>query len=287
MIVQWFPGHMTKALRMMEESVKAVESVIYILDSRAVRSSFNEKFQPLLKNKTVLYVLNKCDLVPEYESGAWLKYFEEAGKKAVLGDGAAGKHTAKIASEIIALNRDRIDSYKKKGVNKTVRAMVIGIPNSGKSTIINRLGGKKSAVTGDKAGVTKGKQWVKVGGGIELLDTPGTLCPAFENPITGLHLAYIGSVNDDAVDMEELALEFIREGMLRFPRALIERYRLTNTDLPPIEVYEQIARSRGFIMKGNEPDYSRTARALFDDFRKGKLGKIALETPSEDCNVTL
>lgn len=280
MLIQWFPGHMTKALRMMEDNLKLVDSVIYVLDSRAVMASFNPSFEKLTENKTVLYVLNKVDLVEKYDANAWLNKLLAERKAIVTANSANGK-CEKIVDCLKALNKEMMDRYAKKGASVSVRAMVIGIPNSGKSTLVNNLCGSKRATVGDRPGVTRGKQWVTLDKGVELLDTPGTLWPSFENQEHAKHLAFIGSINGDVLNGDELALELIDFLKLKYPSRLQERYKLDSLDKNNQVIFEKIAKVRGFILKGGIYDTDRVSGAIIDDFRKQKFGKIMLEKANE------
>ncbi|CDE72810.1 ribosome biogenesis GTPase A [Acidaminococcus sp. CAG:917] len=274
MNIQWFPGHMTKAVRMMEENLSMCDVCLYVIDSRAVNSSINPVLNKLVQNKRVIYLFNKCDLVEKTELDKWVSKFSREGKicSATVGTG----DLSKITSLIKTTYKDVLDKYLEKGVKKHVRAMIVGIPNSGKSTIINSMRKKASAVTGDKAGVTRGKQWLAIDSFIDLLDTPGTLWGKFEDETVAKHLAYIGAINDDILDKAELALEFISEIVGLYPSALKTRYGVDET-LLPLDILNGIALSRGFKMRGGEVDYDRCALAVIDDFRKGRLGKIMLE----------
>ena len=274
MNIQCFPGHMTKAVRMMEENLSMCDVCLYVIDSRAVNSSINPVLNKLVQNKRVIYLFNKCDLVEKTELDKWVSKFSREGKicSATVGTG----DLSKITSLIKTTYKDVLDKYLEKGVKKHVRAMIAGIPNSGKSTIINSMRKKASAVTGDKAGVTRGKQWLSIDSFIDLLDTPGTLWGKFEDETVAKHLAYIGAINDDILDKSELALEFITEIVGLYPSALKTRYGVDET-LLPLDILNGIALSRGFKMRGGEVDYDRCALAVIDDFRKGRLGKIMLE----------
>lgn len=273
--IQWFPGHMTKALRMMEENVKLCDAVIYVLDARAPFACINKKLNALIGNKPVVYLLNKIDLVERRDVDLVLREFTSQNKRVLTTVGTTLKDGKSVYNAIIDLLSEKIQAKKAKGITKAMRVMVCGIPNTGKSTVINSLCGRKQAATGDKAGVTKGKQWIKLYD-VELLDTPGTMPPAFENQIYAHHLAYIGSINDSILDMESLCLDFIEELSTNHKGVLNGKYGV-NEDLPPIEIYEAIAKARGFLLRGGEFDYERCARAVIDDFRKGRLGKICLE----------
>lgn len=281
MIVQWFPGHMAKAKRQMEESIKRVDSLIYVLDARAPFSSINPEFENLIAMKPVLYVINKCDLVERQATDAWLAAFRAEGMTALAISSTIGKDASKVLSALREINKEKIERNRQKGVNYALKAMVIGMPNTGKSTLINALCRGKKTVTGDKPGVTKGEQWVRLDGGISLLDTPGTLCHSMKSEKTGLRLAFIGAVRDAVVDTTELSLELIKFLAEKRPGTLAARYGAEETGTP-LEILSQIAAKRGFMRKGGEVDFDKAALALIDDFRKTRLGKISLETPDED-----
>lgn len=274
--LQWFPGHMTAAMRMMEDSLKSVDGVMIVLDARAPRASVNEKLNKLFLNKKVLYVLNKCDLVEPFDVRRTVKEFGDEKKETVAVSAMDKRAVDLLYDRIFALLKDKLEKNKEKGVFKPVRIMVAGIPNTGKSTIINALSGGKKAVTGNKAGVTKGKQWVRLRD-LELLDTPGTMPPAFENQTFAKHLAYIGSMNDANLDFGDLAYEFLAETKEKYPELLKQKYGIENLDLPTLELFNAVCIRRGFLMKGGEFDYDRCATAIIDDFRKGRIGKIILD----------
>ncbi len=274
--IQWFPGHMTKALRMMEENVKLCDGFVYVLDARAPFACFNYKLEKLFSSKPTLCLLNKSDTVTQSDISKISAVLRAENRRVLATVGTSQKDGKAVYNAIIDLFKEKLEQKKAKGINKTLRIMVCGIPNTGKSTVINSLCGKKQAATGDKAGVTKGKQWVKLSD-IELLDTPGTMPPSFDNQVYAHHLAYIGSINDAILDKESLLLDFIEELSEKFPNALAERYGVP-VGLTPIETYEAICSSRGFILRGGEYDYERGALAVFDDFRKQRLGKLCLET---------
>lgn len=281
MIVQWFPGHMAKAKRQMEESIKRVDSLIYVLDARAPFSSINPEFENLIAMKPVLYVINKCDLVERQATDAWLAAFRAEGMTALAISSTIGKDASKVLSALREINKEKIERNRQKGVNYALKAMVIGMPNTGKSTLINALCRGKKTVTGDKPGVTKGEQWVRLDGGISLLDTPGTLCHSMKSEKTGLRLAFIGAVRDAVVDTTELSLELIKFLAEKRPGTIAARYGAEETGTP-LEILSQIAAKRGFMKKGGEADFDKAALALIDDFRKTRLGKISLETPDEE-----
>ncbi|MCX4366526.1 MAG: ribosome biogenesis GTPase YlqF [Clostridia bacterium] len=282
MYIQWFPGHMTKALRMMEENVKLVDSVIYVLDARCISASFNPSFTKLINNKTVLYIVNKCDLVEKSDADRWAKYFRDKKYSFIMTSSLSGKDRSRIVEALKNINRDMIERYRAKGVKKSVRAMVIGVPNSGKSTLINSLCGVKRTVTGDRPGVTRGKQWVTLGSGVELLDTPGTVWPKFEVNEYAKHLAFVGSIKDDVLNIEELAgeiIEFYRENHADY---FENRYNLELSESKIEDILSEIGKKRGYMLSGGVIDVERSARAVADDFRKQKLGKVMLEFPPAD-----
>ncbi|MBQ3492710.1 MAG: ribosome biogenesis GTPase YlqF [Clostridia bacterium] len=274
--LQWFPGHMTAAMRMMEENVKAVDGVMIVLDARAPRASLNKKLDKLFINKKVLYVLNKTDLVEANDVKRTVAEFTKDGKETVAVSAMDKRAVDLLYNRIFALLKDKLDRNKEKGVFKPIRIMVAGIPNTGKSTIINALCGGKKAITGDKAGVTKGKQWVRLRE-LELLDTPGTMPPAFDNQVLAKHLAYIGSMNDANIDFGDLAYELLAELKEKYPELLKNKYGIENLQLSAIELFNAICVRRGFLRKGGEFDYDRCATAIIDDFRKGRIGKIILD----------
>lgn len=274
--LQWFPGHMTAAMRMMEENLKFVDGVIMILDARAPHASENKKLEGLFANKKVLYVLNKSDLADIQGVKSVLKDFEKQGKTAVAVSAMDKRATDLLYSKIFDMLKDKLERNKLKGVFKPIRIMVAGIPNTGKSTIINALCGGKKTVTGNKAGVTRGKQWVRIKE-LELLDTPGTMPPSFENQVYARHLAYIGSMNDANLDFADLAFELIKELKEKYPEMLIEKYGIKDIEKETIELFDDICVRRGFLMKGGDYDYERCAIAVIDDFRKGRIGKVVLD----------
>ena len=274
--LQWFPGHMTAAMRMMEENLKAVDGVMIVLDARAPRASLNNKLSKLFVNKKVLYVLNKSDLISGQDIKRTISEFTAEGKEIIAVSAMDKKAVDLLYNRLFLLLKDKIERNREKGVFKPIRIMVAGIPNTGKSTIINALCGGKKAVTGNKAGVTKGKQWVRLRE-LELLDTPGTMPPAFDNQTLAKHLAYIGSMNDANIDFNDLAFEFLCEMKDKYPELLKTKYNIDDLDVETLELFNAICVRRGFLMKGGEYDYERCATAIIDDFRKGRIGKIILD----------
>ena len=273
---------MTKAMRMMEESVKLVDGVLVVLDARAPIATRNKNLNKILAGKPILYLLNKSDLADEKKTDAFVSAFAKSGAFALPVCAARAGAAQKIAAKLPLLLKEKLERDVQKGITRPARLMVCGIPNTGKSTVINAMSGEKRAVTGDKAGVTRGKQWIRCAG-FELLDTPGTMPPAFETQELARHLAYIGSINDDILDMSELALEFLREISVTYPDFLRERYEIEDFS-SPLAMYEQVCRRRGFMLRGGDFDYERGGKAIIDDFRKGRLGRITLDDPSEAGN---
>lgn len=279
MNIQWFPGHMAKAIREAEQNLKIVDAVVYVLDSRAVKACINNHFLRLIGNKPVLYVLNKADLADVRVNREWIKYLTTEGSLAVSVIATRSGGAKVIIPEIKTLVRVQIEKWQKKGINYTPKVMIAGIPNTGKSSIINSLCGAGRAKTGNKPGVTRGRQWVRVGNIIDMLDTPGVLAPKLDDIDLAKHLAFIGSIKDDILDFVELAREFLIEMNAKFKDNLINRYGTS------IDSLENIAKSRGYLKRGGELDIERTATAVLDDFRSGKLGQVSLENPpvAEKC----
>ncbi|MCK9575545.1 MAG: ribosome biogenesis GTPase YlqF [Clostridia bacterium] len=280
MDIQWFPGHMTKALRMMENELKVIDAAVYVLDSRAPMSCINPEFAKLIKNKPIIYALNKADLVETTEVKAWAKHFTTSNSSAVIINSTMTNSSAEIIKATKLLLKEKIERYARKNIAMPIRLMIIGVPNSGKSTLINNLCGKYKAITGNRPGVTKGKQWITLPSGIEVLDTPGTLWPSFENKNVAKNLAYIGSIKDEVLDIYELALTFIED--FKSKNVFQNRYGVKELlEKTPLEILCEICFARGFILKGNEPDFVRGSNAIIDDFRKGRMGKIMLEKFSD------
>ncbi len=272
--IQWFPGHMTKAMRMMESTVPLADGIIYVLDARCPAASFNRKLLKMSGSKPVLYVLNKADLADE-RADALMKII---GGNAVKINAANANSKRDITAAIEKLIAEKRERNLAKGYNKTFRFMVVGVPNTGKSTVINLLAGSKRTVTGDKAGVTRGKQWIRLDG-YELLDTPGTMPPSFDNQSLALHLAYVGSINDDILDLDDIALELLGELYEKYPGRLEERYGITGGT--KLEMLDCVCKRRGLVLRGGEYDYERAERAVIDDFRKGRLGRITLDSTED------
>lgn len=274
--INWFPGHMQKALRMMEAEAKNVDALIYVLDSRAPFACLNPEFVRIIGSKPILYVLNKIDLADEKKIKEIKTKLPGENKLVIELNSTASGAIGLVTSSLNALCKATIEKYKNKGVNYFVRAMVLGVPNCGKSTLVNNLCGSKKAITGNKPGVTKGKQWVKLSNNIEILDTPGTLWPNLIDEGEAKKLAFIGSIKDDVVEVEQLSL-FLLEALLKtYPKELEERFSVQVENKIPLEIMEEIAERRKYVVRGGEIDYERTAKAILDDFRKGRIGKITL-----------
>ncbi len=277
MKINWFPGHMTKALRTMEKEIKTVDFVIYVLDARAPLASVNPKFQELVGGKPIIYVLNKIDLADDSVTDQFRKYFCSSNSTCLALNCTQSGIISKIESVAKTLCSAKIDKYRAKGLTAILRCMVLGVPNSGKSTLVNNLCGAGRAVTGNKPGVTKGKQWVRATSTFEVLDTPGTLWPSFSEEWQGENLALVGSIRDEVFDVGELALVLIEKLQKLYPNALSSRYNVDTQDKTALEIYEDIAAAKKFMLRGGEVDYERTAKTIVDDFRKTRLGKITLE----------
>ena len=276
---QWYPGHMTKARRMMQENIKLIDLIIELVDARVPLSSRNPDIDELGKNKARLILLNKSDLAEERINDEWIDYFKDRGYSAVKVNSKKGGGMNQIRSAIQEACKEKTERDRKRGIlNRPVRAMVVGIPNVGKSTFINSLAGKACAKTGNKPGVTKGKQWIRLNKNVELLDTPGILWPKFEDQSVGMKLAFIGSMNDEIIIMDELAIDLIAYLQEWYPSLLQERYSLAGGETP-VQVLEAAAEKRKCYKKGGEPDLSRAAQLVTDDFRSGRLGRISLERP--------
>lgn len=279
---QWYPGHMTKARRMMQENIKLIDLIIELVDARVPLSSRNPDIDELGKNKARLILLNKADLAEDRRNDEWMEYFKKQGYSVVKVNSKKGGGIKSIQSVIQEACKEKMERDRKRGIlNRPVRAMVVGIPNVGKSTFINALAGKACAKTGNKPGVTKGKQWIRLNKNVELLDTPGILWPKFEDQEVGIRLAFVGSIKDDILNMEELALTLIGYLKEKYPGVLNARYEVSEEE-ENLGVLEGIARARGCLKKGEELDYAKASGILFDDFRSGKLGRITLEwAPAE------
>lgn len=279
--IQWFPGHMAKTRRMMVENLKLVDAVVEVTDARIPRSSRNPEMDSLVGRKPRIVVLNKCDAADDAVTSQWIEIYKNIGVPAIATDCRSGKNVAKILPLVKNVLEDDIKRWSERGMTgRSIRLMIVGIPNVGKSSLINRLAGSKRAKVEDRPGVTKGKQWVSVSNDIELLDMPGVLWPKFEDKDVGLSLAFTGAVKDDIMDMEMLACEFITRLRSIDSGVLKQRYNVdVSEDMTSYEVLEAIGRRRGFLISGGEINTERAAIILMDEFRSGKLGRISLELP--------
>ena len=281
MLIQWYPGHMAKAKRMLAENLKLIDVVIELADARAPMATRNPDFDALFSGKDRIVVLNKSDLADPNLSREWIAYYKEQGILALefVSTNAKKRNAAIAAIESVAA--EKVRRMKEKGVIKTVRAMVVGIPNVGKSTFINRVANSKIARVGDQPGVTRAKQWVKVSPYLELMDTPGLLWPKLENNYLARHLAYLGSVKDDIMDTERLAEHLLTELNSLCPEQLKKRYSKVEQGMAPYELLCAVAKSRGFLLSGAEPDTERAARIVLDEYRAGKIACVTFERPNQ------
>ena len=279
MNIQWYPGHMTKAVRMMQEDIKLIDIVIELVDARVPLSSKNPDIDELAKNKFRLILLNKSDLADERLTQQWEKYYQQQGYAVQKINARSGAGMKSLTTIIRETCKEKIERDRKRGIlNRPIRAMIVGIPNVGKSTFINTFAGKACTKTGNKPGVTKGKQWIRLNKNVELLDTPGILWPKFEDQQVGIRLAIIGSIKDDILNIQELSMEFIQYLCKRYPGVLSEEYQVDETK-EAYEILEQIAQNRQCKLKGDLPDYDKAAALLLENYRNGKLGRITLEEP--------
>lgn len=275
--INWYPGHMKKTREMIQENLKAVDLVIELIDSRIPISSRNPIINELVGDKKRIVLLGKADLADEKETDRWKQFFQKGGHETIAVDARAGENLNKLFAVLDEIQKEK---NRVKQMNRPIRMMIVGVPNVGKSSLINRLIGKKSAKTGDKAGVTRGKQWVTLQNGMQLLDTPGILWPKFQDQRVGLYLAFCGSIRDEILDTQDLAYELIKVLETRYPEALMSRYKLDEIYPETLDNMDAIAVKRGFLMQGKRIDYERTGRTVIDEYRSGKLGRITLEPVS-------
>ncbi|QOY34449.1 ribosome biogenesis GTPase YlqF [Anaerobacillus isosaccharinicus] len=278
--IQWFPGHMAKARREVTEKLKQIDVVFELVDARVPLSSRNPMIDVLVSHKPRLILLNKADLADPYITEQWSRYFQGKGFKVISIDSQTGKGTEKIPTVAKELAVDLLEKLKAKGMKpRAIRALILGIPNVGKSTLINRLAKKKIAKTGDRPGITKQQQWIKVGSELELLDTPGILWPKFEDQIVGLRLAATGAIKDEILDFQDVAVFLLKYLKEQYPKPLMERFKLTEINEDVIELFDAIGRNRGLLMSGGYIDYDKAAELILREFRSCKIGKISLEKP--------
>lgn len=276
---QWYPGHMTKAKRQMQEDIKLIDLIIELVDARVPLASRNPDINEIGKNKARLILLNKADLADERTTVKWQEYFKAQGYYAVKVNARSGAGLKSINGAVQEACKEKIERDRRRGIkNRPVRAMVVGIPNVGKSTFINSYAGKACTKTGNKPGVTKGKQWIRLNKSLELLDTPGILWPKFEDQAVGLRLAMIGSIKDDILNVEELALEVLKYLHLHYKGILHERYGIEESD-DAVEMLKGVAEARMCLLKGSELDLMKASAIILEEFRNGKIGRISLENP--------
>lgn len=283
MNIQWYPGHMTKTRRQMENDVKLVDLVAEVVDARIPISSRNPDIDAMVGDRPRLIIFNRADQADPAITERWVTWFRQRGWGVLETDAKSGRGVGQFSSAAKQVLKDKLEAWKAKGqVGRPIRAMVVGVPNVGKSTFINKVAKRKSAKASDRPGVTRGKQWVSVDAGLELLDTPGILWPKFEDETIGLHLAFTGAVKDEITDVEGLACALLELLRNRYPKALEVRYKLTDVDgLQGWELLEQCARKRGMLVSGGEVNTERMANVLLDEFRGGKLGRFTLEIPKD------
>lgn len=283
MNIQWFPGHMTKAQRMIEENIKMVDAVCELLDARIPRSSRNPDIDRLAGDKPRLVILNRCDLADPAVTARWKKYFEAQGLAILETDAKSGKGVNGFVPAIRRLLQDKLKEYEAKGqVGRPLRVMILGIPNVGKSTFINKVAGRKAAIAGDKPGVTRGKQWINIGAGLDLLDTPGILWPKFDSQEVGEMLAITNAIKADVLDKETLGANFMLRLRDKYPQAVVERYKFQpDLEANGFELLEQAAKKRGFLVSRGEYDIERMANTLLGEYNDGKLGRLSLEAPDD------
>lgn len=282
MNIQWYPGHMTKTRRQMEADLKLVDAVCEIVDARIPISSRNPDIDSICGAKPRIIVLNRMDLADPDATVRWLRYFKSKGLSAIATDCKSRKGISSFQPAVHSVLKDKIERYTAKGMNLPVKVMVVGIPNVGKSTLINQISGRKGAKAENRPGVTRGKQWVTVDNNLLLLDTPGILWPKFEDPNVGMMLAYTGAVKENVIDSEELACNLLALLSRHYPQVLESRYGLTETDgLPGYMLLENAGKKRGYLLARGEINTERMAKVLLDEYRSGKLGHFTLEMPED------
>ena len=283
MNIQWYPGHMTKARRMIEENLRQVDAVCEILDARIPYSSRNPDIDRIAAGKPRLVILNRCDLADAAMTARWSAFFKSLGYAVLQTDAKSGRGVGAFAPAVRELLRDRLKEYEAKGqTGRTLRVMVLGIPNVGKSTFINKVAGRKAAAAGDKPGVTRGRQWISIGNGLDLLDTPGILWPKFDSQEVGEMLAVTNAIKADILDRETLGANFMLRLAALYPEAVRERYRIEpDVQAGGFALLEQAARKRGFLLPGGDADTERMANTLLKEYHEGKLGRLTLERPDD------
>lgn len=278
---QWYPGHMSKAKRAMQEDLKLINVIIELVDARVPLSSKNPDIDPMANGKSRIILLNKCDLANSSVTARWKKYYEEKGFFVALVNSKNGKGVKQVNEVIQSACKEKIERDRRRGIlNRPIRAMIVGIPNVGKSTFINSFAGKSCTKTGNKPGVTKGKQWIRLNKNVELLDTPGILWPKFEDQTVGLRLAFIGSIKDELSNQYELCMLLMQYLGEHYPKAIPDTYQIEPAE-NEVELLERVAKRRGCLKAGGEHDLDKAANYVIDDFRNGRLGCISLEQPEK------
>ncbi len=283
MKINWFPGHMKKNLDTMKENIKKIDVVLYVLDARAPFSCLNPKIDEIVEHRTILYVINKIDLIEKSDADKIVSCFKKQNKNVIALQATASSNRNILLSKLKELVSEKYENRKSKGIEPVFKVMVIGTPNTGKSTIINTLYGQKKAITGDRAGVTKANQWVKISDNFVLLDTPGTLWPKLENEKIATNLAFIGSIKTEVIDQEELGYELAKYLIDNHKNKLSARYGISNFEQEYIAIYDEILKKMGCLIRGGEVDYNRGTTKLLDDFRSGRIGKICLDNIDIFC----
>lgn len=283
MKINWFPGHMKKNLDTMKENIKKIDVVLYVLDARAPFSCLNPKIDEIVEHRTILYVINKIDLIEKSDADKIVSCFKKQNKNVIALQATASSNRNIMLSKLKELVSEKYENRKSKGIEPVFKVMVIGTPNTGKSTIINTLYGQKKAITGDRAGVTKANQWVKISDNFVLLDTPGTLWPKLENEKIATNLAFIGSIKTEVIDQEELGYELAKYLIDNHKNKLSARYGISNFEQEYIVIYDEILKKMGCLIRGGEVDYNRGATKILDDFRSGRIGKICLDNIDIFC----
>ncbi len=282
MNIQWFPGHMAKTRKQIADDLKLVDIIYELTDARVPESGRNPEIDALAQNKPRILILNKCDMADEEANEKWIRYYKEKGITAVLVSAINGTGINKLNALTKEILEEKVKAKAEKGiVGESIRAMIVGIPNVGKSSLINKLSGRAGTKTGDRPGVTKGKQWITLKSGTMLLDTPGILWPKFDDEVIGQKLAFSGAIKDEIIDIEELALYFIEFMKNNYPENLKARYKITDLDKENVDIMFDIGKKRGCVISGGDIDYTRASKLIMDDFRSCNLGRLTLEFPEE------
>ena len=282
MNIQWYPGHMTKTRRQIEADLKQVDAVCEIVDARIPISSRNPDIDSICANKPRIMILNRMDLADSNATARWAEYYRSQGKAAVPTDCKSRKGINAFTPAVRQVLHEKLERDAARGMNRSLRVMIVGIPNVGKSTLINQISGRKGAKAENRPGVTRGKQWVTVDGGLLLLDTPGILWPKFDDPNVGMMLAYTGAVKEGILDIEELSCHLMELLWKRYPQAIIDRYGIeAEPDTPGYELLEKVGKKRGYLLSRGMIDTERMAKVLLDEYRSGKLGRFTLELPED------